>query len=117
MSSSNGSDPWEKGFKHHAGHGHNGKRTGLDVDFRYLNINGKSFHSKNAFKSSYFSVLNNQRVYDAAATFGFTKNFQGTSGKGLLNVPTELGHNNHGHLGLVVYKGLNWKYVQTAPTK
>nr|MBA3986180.1 hypothetical protein [Flavobacteriales bacterium] len=79
MSSSNGSDPWQAGFKHHAGHGHLGKRSGLDVDFRYLNSDGNSFQSSNAFKSSSFSSLNNQRVYDAAATFGFTKNYQGTS--------------------------------------
>ena len=35
MSSSNGSDPWQSGSEHHAGHGHLGKRSGLDVDFRY----------------------------------------------------------------------------------
>ena len=115
MSSSNGSDPWQAGFSHHKGHGHLGKRSGLDVDFRYLNTVGASFQSPNAFKSSSFSTLNNQRVYDAAATFGFTKNYQGTSGN-LLGIKKVIQHNDHGHLGLQ-YKSLNWKYVPTAPTK
>ncbi len=115
MSSSNGSDPWQPGFKHHAGHGHLGKRSGLDVDFRYLNSDGVSFQSSNAFKNSSFSSLNNQRVYDAAATFGFTKNYQGTSGS-LTGVTKVGGHNDHGHLGLQ-YKSLDWKYVPTAPTR
>lgn len=113
MSSSNGSDPWQSGFKHHAGHGHLGKRSGLDVDFRYVNTDGVSFKSKNAFNNSSYSSLNNQRVYDAATTFGFTKNYQGTSGD-LTGATKVKGHNDHGHLGLQ-YKGLNWKYVPTAP--
>ena len=115
MSSSNGSDPWQPGSKHHAGHGHLGKRSGLDVDFRYLNSDGVSFQSSNAFKDSSFSSLNNQRVYDAAATFGFTKNYQGTSGS-LTGVTKVGGHNDHGHLGLQ-YKSLDWEYVTTAPTR
>lgn len=115
MSSSNGSDPWQIGFKHHAGHGHLGKRSGLDVDFRYLNTDGNSFQSSNAFKSSSFSTLNNQRVYNAAATFGFTKNYQGTSGS-LTGVTKVGGHNDHGHLGLQ-HSSLNWKYLQNAPTR
>jgi hypothetical protein len=114
MSSSNGSDPWQAGFDHHAGHGHLGKRSGLDIDFRYLNTDGASFQSPNAFNSSSFSTLNNQRVYDVAAIFGFTKNYQGTSGS-LVGVTKVGGHNNHGHLGLQ-YKNLNWKHVSTAPT-
>ena len=115
MSSSNGSDPWQPGFEHHAGHGHLGKRSGQDVDFRYLNTDGVSFQSSNAFNSNSFSSLNNQRVYDAAATFGFTKNYQGTSGS-LTGVTKVGGHNDHGHLGLQ-HKSLNWKYVSTAPTR
>lgn len=113
MSSSNGTDPWQPGFKHHAGHGHLGRRSGLDADFRYLNADGTSFQSSNAFNNSSFSSFNNQQVYDAAATFGFTKNYQGTSGNltGAIKVG---GHNDHGHLGLQ-YKSLNWKYVPTAP--
>jgi hypothetical protein len=115
MSSSNGSDPWQTGFSHHKGHGHLGRRSGLDVDFRYLNTDGVSFQSPNAFKSSSFSSLNNQRVYDAAATFGFTKNFQGLSGN--LTGPSKISlHNDHGHLGLQ-HTNLNWKYVPTAPVR
>jgi RHS repeat-associated protein len=113
MSSSNGSDPWQLGQKHHAGHGHNGKRSGSDVDFRYLNINGDSFQSDNAFNSSSFSPLNNQRVYDTAVTFGFTVNYQGLSGS--LDGPSRIkNHNNHGHLGLSI-NNLNWTFVNTAP--
>jgi len=114
MSSSNGSDPWEQGFKHHAGHGHLGKRSGMDVDFRYLNKSGKSFQSKNAFGNSSFSTVNNQRLYDAAKTYGFTKNYQGHNGS--LSGPTKVnGHNDHGHLGLD-YKSLKWKYSKVPPT-
>lgn len=115
MSSLNGSDPWQSGFKHYAGHGHLGKRSGLDVDFRYLNSDGNSFQSSNAFKCSSFSSLNNQRVYDAAATFGFPKNYQGTSGS-LTGVTKVGGHNDHGHLGLQ-HSNLNWKYVPAAPIR
>ncbi|QTY27607.1 hypothetical protein [Flavobacterium sp. CS20] len=98
MSSSNGSDPWQAGFSHHSGHGHNGNRSGLDVDFRYLDTNGESFQSGNAFNSSSFSTQNNQTVYDRANTFGFDTNYQGTSGN--LDGPTSISnHNDHGHLG------------------
>ena len=115
MSSSNGSDPWQRGFDHHKGHGHLGNRSGLDVDFRYLNTDGVSFRSPNAFKNSSFSALNNQRVYDAAATFGFTRNYQGTSGN--LTGPSRIRlHNDHGHLGLQ-HSSLDWKYVPTAPVR
>jgi len=115
MSSSNGSDPWQQAFSHHKGHGHSGTRSGIDVDFRYLNNEGTSFQSRNAFKSGTFSTSNNQRVYDTASSFGFTKNYQGTSGNlsGPSNIPQ---HNDHGHLGLQ-YKNLNWRYVQRAPNK
>jgi len=113
MSSSNGSDPWQQGFKHHAGHGHNGKRSGMDVDFRYLNQGGTSFQSVNAFGDSSYSALNNQRVYDTAELFGFTENYQGTKGA-LSGVKKVKGHNDHGHLGLD-YKNLKWKYSRTAP--
>ncbi len=98
MSSSNGSDPWQAGFFHHSGHGHNGNRTGLDVDFRYLNTSGNSFQSGNAFNSSSYSSENNQNVYDTATTFGFTVNYQGNSGN--LVGPTNANqHNDHGNLG------------------
>ena len=115
MSSSNGSDPWQPGFVHHAGHGHLGRRSGLDVDFRYLNTEGVSFQSANAFNSNSFSSDNNQNVYDAAATFGFTRNYQGTSGN-LTGVTQAGGHNDHGHLGLQP-QNINWRYVPTAPTR
>ncbi|MBA3632389.1 MAG: RHS repeat-associated core domain-containing protein [Acidobacteria bacterium] len=106
MSSSNGRDPWEKGFEHHKGHGHD-KNSGLDIDFRYINKDGVSFPDPNladARSSSKFSVEKNQTVYDAAETFGFTDNFQGKiQGKntGLQGVPTADKHNDHGHLGFV----------------
>jgi len=62
MSSSSGSDPWQAGGKHHAGHGHNGKRTGLDVDFRYSNNEGIDMQSSNAFTSSDFSLSKNTAI-------------------------------------------------------
>ncbi len=113
MSSSNGSDPWQKGFKHHAGHGHKGKRSGMDVDFRYLNTSGKSFQKRNAFGDSSFSAINNQRLYDTAKMYGFTKNYQGTKGS-LKGVTKVNGHNDHGHLGLQ-HKDLKWKYNKKPP--
>ncbi len=100
MSSSNGRDPWQTGFPHHAGHGHNGNRTGLDIDFRYLNAQGTSFQAPNAFTSPNFNQANNQTLFDTARLFGFTLNFQGNSGN-LNNVARENGHNDHGHLGFV----------------
>ncbi|WP_341900184.1 glycosyl hydrolase 108 family protein [Fluviicola taffensis] len=100
MSSSNGRDPWQAGFAHHAGHGHNGNRSGLDVDFRYLNRQGTSFQAENAFNNPNFSRENNQTLFDTARQFGFTSNFQGNSGN-LNNVAREDGHNDHGHLGFV----------------
>ncbi|OFY63019.1 MAG: hypothetical protein A3H98_10680 [Bacteroidetes bacterium RIFCSPLOWO2_02_FULL_36_8] len=121
MSSSNGSDPWQISFVtvdddgHHRGHGHLGNRSGIDIDFRYLNTEGVSFQSNNAFNSTQFSTENNQTVYDVARTFGFTINYQGTSGN-LTNVTRASGHNDHGHLGLN-YGNLNWRYVQNAPVR
>ncbi len=98
MSSSNGRDPWEPGFKHHTGHGHN-KRSGLDVNFRYLDSYGQSFRSETtATIDPRFSVANNQLVYDTAKRFGFTSNYQGTR-TGLTGVSRVAGHNDHGHLG------------------
>lgn len=100
MSSSNGSDPWESGI-HHKGHGHGGNRIGVDIDFRYLNTEGTSFHSSNAFLDSKFSADNNQWFFDTAKTFGFTANYQGPSGT-LTGIKKVAGHNNHGHIGLVI---------------
>ncbi|MEX2591125.1 MAG: hypothetical protein WD426_00025 [Anditalea sp.] len=50
-----------------------------------------------------------KRVYDSAAIFGFTKNYQGTSGS-LTGVTKVGGHKDHGHLGLQ-HNSLNWEYV------
>ncbi|RMG01716.1 MAG: hypothetical protein D6735_11385, partial [Acidobacteria bacterium] len=100
-SSSNGRDLWHPGMIHHSGHGHNG-RSGLDVDFRYINKDGKSFRSNSARSDSQFSVEKNQAVYDVAKTFGFNENYQGNrQGKktGLQGVKAIGGHNDHGHLG------------------
>jgi RHS repeat-associated protein len=104
MSSSNGSDPWQASFVtatstgHHQGHGHNGTRTGLDVDFRYIGNDGSSFASNNAFGDTNFSAVNNQNVFDTANKFGFTVNYQGTNGT--LTGPASIAeHNDHGHLG------------------
>lgn len=113
MSSSNGSDPWQFGSKHHAGHGHNGKRSGLDVDFRYISTEGKSFQAKNAFNSSLFSTENNQKVFDTASIFGFTKNYQGQSGN-LTGATKVGGHNDHGHLGFQ-QSSLKWTFVAKPP--
>ena len=99
MSSSNGSDPWQSGFPHHAGHGHQGARSGLDVDFRYLNKEGRSFQNRAATTDPRFSLENNQAVYDTARRFGFRKNYQGTRGPKITGPVRVGGHNDHGHLG------------------
>ncbi|MBK0378473.1 hypothetical protein [Mucilaginibacter segetis] len=100
ISSSNGSDPWQAGGGHHAGHGHNGTRSGLDADFRYINDDGNSFQSQTATSDSQFSGDNNTAVYSAAKLFGFTKNYQGTNGT-ISGVTKVGGHNDHGHLGFI----------------
>lgn len=98
MSSSNGSDPWQPGQIHHSGHGHKGNRSGLDVDFRYVNKDGVSVQSQTATSDSQFSREKNQTIYDTAKKFGFTSNYQGTNGE-LTGVTKAAGHNDHGHLG------------------
>ncbi len=95
MSADNGSDPWSPGSVDHAGHGH-GSRSGLDVDFRYIDNGGYSFHGKMNNKN--FSKKNNEIVYQVAETFGFKKNYQGKMAK-LSGIPTAGGHDDHGHLG------------------
>jgi hypothetical protein len=102
MSSSNGSDPWQPGQRHHEGHGHMGNRSGLDIDFRYVNNNGVSFQSPTARSDPQFSVQNNQTLYDTARTFGLTTNYQGTNrgnNREIRGVTRAGGHNDHGHLG------------------
>ncbi len=113
MSSSNGSDPWQAGSKHHAGNGHRGKRSGIDVDFRYLNTDGVSFQSANAFKNDSYSLENNQIVFDTAKIFGFDINYQGTSGN-IVGPKKAGGHNDHGHLGLTIVN-VNWKFTSKKP--
>ena len=102
MSSSNGSDPANGGKNtfHHAGHGHMGKRSGLDADFRYIGDNGNSYQG--VMSDNRFNVGNNAAVYDAANRFGFDyrNTYQGSTGT-IPGVRTMGGHNNHGHLGLM----------------
>lgn len=102
MSSENGSDPWQSGFDHHAGHGHNGNRKGLDVDFRYLNTSGKSYQGNN--DSSSFDKVKNKTFFELAYKYGFRKNYCtnvttvfGESISGVTNVSN---HKDHGQIGL-----------------
>lgn len=96
MSSSNGSDPWSPGFQHHSGHGHRGSRSGLDVDFRYVNSRGLSFQGRNAARD--MDIGKNTTIYTVAQRFGFRNNYQGTQGR-IPGVTKVRGHNDHGHLG------------------
>jgi RHS repeat-associated protein len=98
MSSSNGSDPWQKGFDHHVGHGHKGNRSGQDIDFHYVNSNGVGFQSPTATTDSQFSTEKNQFIFDTAKKFGFINNYQGNSGT-LNGVGKADKHEDHGHLG------------------
>jgi len=114
MSSSNGSDPWQKGERHHAGHGHMGTRSGIDVDIRYVDDNGNEINSKNVFKNESFSLDKNNMIFQTARNFGFTTNYQGISGYIPDVTKLDDNHNNHGHLGLN-YSKVNWKYVSSPP--
>ncbi len=114
MSSSNGSDPWQSGSMHHGGHGHNGNRSGMDADFRYINTSGESFQSSTATTDTQFSADNNSSVYNTAAKYGFRRKYQGSSGTSLPNANRAGGHNDHGHLG-IDYGHLDWSYVREAP--
>ena len=105
MSTSSGSDPATaattpggKDF-HHESHGHLGRGEGINVDFRYVGADGKSFQSNNAFGSDNYNSSINNSLYSTANKFGFTRNGQGTNGTipGASKWP---GHNNHGHFGL-----------------
>lgn len=102
MSSSNGSDPWQSGFSHHAGHGHNGNRKGKDVDFRYLNTSGKSFQGYNS--SSNFDPDKNKTLFELAYKYGFKKNYctnmNTVFGGNILGVSDVPEHIDHGHIGL-----------------
>jgi hypothetical protein len=100
MSSENGSDPWQSGGHHHAGHGHMGKRKGLDIDFRYLNKNGISFQGLNT--SSSFDEEKNETIYQLGHKYGFRKNYASglTQYKKYGVNPSVGGHYDHGHFGL-----------------
>ena len=100
MSSENGSDPWQSGGKHHAGHGHMGTRKGLDTDFRYLNVNGLSFQGLNT--STNFDKAKNTIVFELAHKYGFRKNYaSGMNEYKKFGVnPNIGGHYDHGHFGL-----------------
>lgn len=102
MSSKNGSDPWGAGSFHHAGHGHNGTRKGLDCDFRYLNTSGKSFHGLNT--NSIFDAEKNKTFFNIAYKYGFRKNFCANPvtvlGSAVLGVIHQRDHDDHGHIGL-----------------
>ncbi len=104
MSASNGSDPWDIKFRtpiwdgHHSGHGHNGKNTGTDIDFRYVDSGGASRRGNWAVDPGMFDQKKNEAIFELAGKWGFAKNFRGT------RVPiggtrSAAGHNDHGHLG------------------
>lgn len=102
MSSKNGSDPWGAGSFHHAGHGHNGTRKGLDCDFRYLNTSGKSYQGLNT--SSVFDQDKNKTIFTFAYKYGFRKNFCANPvtvlGSTVSGVIHQRDHDDHGHIGL-----------------
>lgn len=114
MSSSNGSDPWNpndlfgRNNGHHGGHGHNGDRSGLDIDYRYVDSNGDSQKGDFTAKSA-FDLKKNQGIYTLGTKWGFTSNYTGpnTPIKGVPRIP---GHDNHGHLGFGNVKATELRY-------
>ncbi len=104
MSSENGSDPTsspEKASSHHAGHGHKGKQSGLNADFRYLNKTGKSFQGLSS--SGSFDDSKNKELFNIAFKFGFNKNY--ATGKTYSGVNSKVGgHYDHGHFGTLSIK-------------
>ncbi len=104
MSSVDGKDPWQPGSKHHSGHGGKRGRKGLDIDFRYLNKQGKSFHGLNS--SSNFDKEKNIFFFKTAYKYGFKKNYctnvKKVLGKNLVGVKDISYHEDHGHIGLVL---------------
>ena len=99
MSADNGSDPTSlpsTASSHHAGHGHLGKQSGLNVDFRYLDTNGKSFQGLSS--SDNFDDTKNKEFFKIAFKYGFNKNY--ATGKPYSGVNSKVGsHYDHGHLG------------------
>lgn len=111
MSSENGSDPGKPG-SHHSGHGHLGKRIGMDADFRYLNNEGKSV--RGVCTESWFNRDKNKEVFDKAIKYHLNYNF--TSDKTLsleyvkwndekpklkvVHYDKSNSHLDHGHTGI-----------------
>ncbi|WP_229809306.1 glycoside hydrolase family 19 protein, partial [Aquimarina muelleri] len=101
MSSENGSDPGKPG-SHHSGHGHLGKRIGLDVDFRYVNSNKKSVQGK--FTGSWFDFDKNKKIFEVAKKYNFIVNY--STKTTLIDLTVVSGtrhaakHDDHGHLGI-----------------
>lgn len=99
MSSENGSDPTStpsKAKTHHAGHGHKGKQSGLNIDFRYFDKNGKSFQGLSS--SASFDDSKNEEFFKIAFKYGFNKNY--ATGKSYSGVNSKVGgHYDHGHIG------------------
>lgn len=117
MSSENGSDPTStpsKASSHHAGHGHKGKQSGLNADFRYLNKNRKSFQGVSS--SDVFDDAKNKEFFTIALKYGFNKNY--ASGKTYSGVNSKVGgHYDHGHIGALsipfeTVEKINGKIVQ-----
>ncbi len=101
MSSENGSDPGKPG-SHHSGHGHLGKRIGLDVDFRYVNSSKKSVRGE--FTESWFNFDKNKKIFEVAKKYNFGKNYTTKTNSVDLTVVEgtrhSSHHDDHGHLGL-----------------
>lgn len=104
MSSENGSDPTSNPSKaktHHAGHGHKGRQSGLNIDFRYLDKDGKSFQGLSS--DAVFDDSKNKIFFEIAFKYGFNKNY--ASGKSYSGVnPKVGGHYDHGHIGALAIK-------------
>ena len=104
MSASNGSDPWDVRFRspewngHHATHGHLGNGTGANIDFRYVDSAGNSQRGNWAESPRRFSQAKNQRIFDLARKWGFSKSLRGYSVP-VRGTKAAKGHNDHGHLG------------------
>ena len=98
MSSENGSDPWQQGGFHHHGHGHFGNRSGLDIDFRYLDVNGRSFQGDRRYYTN-FDINKNATIYQIAFEYGFRSNYA-TNLAEFAGVNSRVqNHYDHGHWG------------------
>lgn len=108
MSSSNGSDPWQYNPKNPTGgHGHMGVQSGLNIDFRYLDKNGKSFQGLSS--DNRFDDEKNKTFFEIAYKYGFNLNYA-TGKKSYQGVISKVGeHYNHGHIGT---KKINYEIVE-----